>query len=74
MARLMRNGTYREYYEKCIAVYDYLENCEEENVILPMPAYIEGFECFYFDIDETAWVNVGIAEYFGKESVKRKEE
>ncbi len=74
VAKLMHNGTYRDYYEECTAIYDYLENCEEENVVLPMPDYIEGFECFYFDEDENAWVNVGLAEYYGKESVRRKEE
>lgn len=74
VAELMHNGTYRDYHEECVAIYEYLENCEEENVILPMPEYIDGFECFYFDQDETSWVNVGIAEYYGKESVKRKEE
>lgn len=74
VAKLMRNGTYRDYYEECTAIYDYLENCEEDNVVLSMPDYIEGFECFYFDEDETSWVNVGIAEYYGKESVKRKAE
>ncbi|MBD5458794.1 MAG: hypothetical protein HDR27_09520 [Lachnospiraceae bacterium] len=74
VAELMHNGTYRNYYEECLSVYDYLENCEEENVVLPMPGYIENFECFYFDEDETAWVNVGLAEYYGKESVKREDD
>ena len=74
VAKLMHNGTYSGYYEKCTAIYDYLENCEEEDVVIAMPDYIDGFECFYFDEDETAWVNVGIAEYYGKKSVRRKEE
>jgi len=74
VAELMHDGTYRDYYEECVSVYDYLENCEEENVVLPMPGCIEHFECFYFDEDETAWVNVGIAKYYGKESVKREKE
>ncbi|MCM1174305.1 MAG: DUF6056 family protein [Blautia sp.] len=74
VAESMHNGTYRNYYEECVSVYDYLENCEEENVILPMPEYIDNFECFYFDEDETAWVNVGLAQYYGKKSVKREGE
>lgn len=72
VAKSMRNGTYENYYNECKAIYDYLATCPEENVVIPMPAYIENFECFYFDDDETAWVNVGIAEYYHKESVKRK--
>lgn len=70
VAQSMHNGTYQNYYEDCVAVYDYLENCEEDNVVLPMPGWIDHFACFYFDEDETSWVNVGIAEYYGKESVK----
>lgn len=72
-AQSMHNGTYQDYYEECVALYDYLENCEEDNVVLPMPGWIDNFACFYFDEDETSWVNVGIAEYYGKESVKRGE-
>ena len=49
------------------------ETCPEEEVILEMPEYIEDFECFYFDTDETGWVNVGMAQYYGKKSVKRAE-
>lgn len=74
VAASMRNGTYENYYNECVAVYDYLETCPEDNVVIKMPAYIENFECFYFDDDETAWVNVGIAEYYHKESVIRKNE
>lgn len=73
VARSVHNGSYKEYYEKCVALYDYLETCPEEEVILEMPEYIEDFACFYFDTDETGWVNVGIAEYYGKKSVKRTE-
>lgn len=73
VARSVHNGSYREYYGKCVALYDYLETCPEEEVILEMPEYIEDFECFYFDTDETGWVNVGMAQYYGKKSVKRAE-
>lgn len=74
VAESLHNGSYQNYYAECTAIYDYLENCEEDNVILPMPDYIDNFECFYFDDDETAWVNVGLAEYYHKKSVKRKDE
>ena len=74
MAESTHNGTYRDYYNECVAVYDYLENCPEDKVVLKMPAYIDNFECFYFDEDETSWVNVGLAQYYHKESVKRKNE
>ena len=66
------NGAYENYYNECKAIYAYLENCPEEDVVLEMPAYIENFECFYFDEDENGWVNVGIAQYYHKNSVKRK--
>lgn len=72
IAKSQRNGTYKNYYEKCVAVYEYLETCPEEDVVIRMPAYIENFACFYFDDDETGWVNVALAEYYHKNSVKRK--
>lgn len=71
VARYVHNGSYREYYEKCAAIYDYLETCPEEDVVLEMPEYIEDFECFYIDEDENGWVNQGIAAYYGKRSVRR---
>ena len=74
VAESNHNGSYRNYYEKCVAIYDYLDNCPEEDVVLQMPEYIDNFECFYFDEDETSWVNVGLAQYYNKNSVKRKAE
>ena len=74
VARLVHNGTYRNYYEQCVSLYEYLETCPEENVVLEMPDYIDDFECFYLDSDESGWVNVGIAKYYGKKSVRRAEE
>ena len=74
VAESNHNGSYRNYYEQCVAIYDYLDNCPEEDVVLEMPEYIENFECFYFDEDETGWVNVGLAQYYHKNSVKRKAE
>lgn len=73
VARFVHNGSYRNYYEECVEIYDYLENCPEEEVVLEMPDYIEDFECFYFDSDEEGWVNRGIAAYYGKKSVRRPE-
>ena len=73
VARSVHNGSYREYYEKCVGIYDYLETCPEEEVVLEMPEYIDDFECFYFDSDENGWVNQGIAAYYGKKSVRRTE-
>lgn len=70
VAKSVNNGSYREYYEKCTAVYDYLENCPEEDVVIEVPAFIENFACFYLDEDETGWVNVGVARYYHKNSVK----
>lgn len=71
VARSVHNGSYREYYGKCVGIYDYLATCPEEEVVLEMPEYIEDFECFYFDEDEDGWVNQGIAAYYGKKSVRR---
>lgn len=73
VARSVHNGTYRNYYEKCVGIYDYLETCPEQEVVLEMPEFIEDFECFYFDADEDGWVNQGIAAFYGKKSVKRAE-
>lgn len=70
VAKSIGNGSYREYYEQCTAVYDYLETCPEEDVIIEIPPFIENFECFYLDEDIDGWVNVGVARYYGKRSVK----
>lgn len=74
VAESEHNGSYEKYYQECKAIYDYLETCPEEEVVLKMPEYIENFECFYFDSDENGWVNLGIAKYYGKKSVRRAEE
>lgn len=74
IAKAKRNGTYKNYYEECVSVYQYLETCPEEDVVIRMPSFIENFECFFFDDDETGWVNVALAEYYHKNSVKRKNE
>lgn len=73
VTRSVHNGSYREYYEKCAALYDYLETCPEQDVVLSMPDYIVDFECLYFDSDPDGWVNQGIAAYYGKASVRRGE-
>lgn len=72
VARSVYNGSYREYYGKCERIYEYLETCPEKDVTLEMPDYIEDFECFYLDSDENGWVNVGVAAYYGKNSVKQE--
>lgn len=74
VAESKHNGTYRKYYEECVAVYDYLENCAEDDVVVEMPEYIDNFECFYLADDGDAWVNVGLAQYYHKNSVKRRAE
>lgn len=71
VARHVHNGSYRDYYEKCAAAYDYLETSPDDDVELEMPEHIEDFECFYIDEDEDGWVNQGIAAYYGKRSVRR---
>lgn len=70
VAKSIGNGSYREYYEQCAAVYDYLAACPEEDVVIEIPPFIENFACFYLDEDEDGWVNVGVARYYGKRSVK----
>lgn len=74
VAESVHNGAYRDYYDQCAAVYDYLEHCDEEDVVVEVPAFIENFECFYLDEDEDGWVNAGVAEYYHKRSVRRKPE
>lgn len=74
VAESKHNGSYKNYYEECVAIYDYLESCMEEDVVLRMPNYIDNFECFYFDDDENGWVNVAMAKYYHKNTVRRKPE
>ena len=74
VAKSKHNGSYKNYYEECVSVYNYLETCPEEDVVIRMPDYINHFTCFYFDEDENGWVNVAMAEYYHKNTVKRKAE
>ena len=74
VAESVHNGAYRNYYEECEAVYDYLENCTERDVVVKVPDFIENFECFYLDEDAKGWVNVGVAQYYHKDSVRRAPE
>lgn len=74
VAGSVHNGTYENYYESCTEVYDYLAECPEDDVVVAVPAYIENFECFYLDENADGWVNVGVAEYYHKESVRRAAE
>ena len=74
VAEFKHNGSYKNYYEECVSVYNYLETCPEEDVVLGMPGYIDNFTCFYFDEDENGWVNVAMAKYYHKNTVKRKAE
>ena len=74
VAESKHNGSYKNYYEACTDIYHYLENCTDEDVVLEMPEYIENFECFYLDEDEKGWVNVGVAQYYNINSVRRKPE
>lgn len=74
MAKSMHNGSYRNYYEECGQVYDYLANCPEEDVAVYVPEYIDNFECFYLDEDADGWVNVGVAKFYHKNSVRKQVE
>lgn len=71
VAGSVHNGSYADYYESCTEVYNYLADCPERDVVVYVPAYIENFECFYLDEDADGWVNIGVAEYYHKNSVRR---
>lgn len=71
VAGSVHNGSYENYYESCVELYDYVARCPEEDVVVTVPAYIENFECFYLDEDAGGWVNVGMAEYYHKNSIRR---
>lgn len=74
VAGSVHNGAYEDYYRSCTEVYDYLAGCQEDDVVVQVPAYIENFECFYLDENADGWVNVGVAEYYHKNSVRRAAE
>lgn len=74
VAQSKHRGVYEKYYDECNAVYDYLEQCPEEDVVVAVPAFIENFACFYLDEDADGWVNVSVAEYYHKNSVRREAE
>lgn len=74
MAKSQHSGAYGNYYAECIRMYDVLALSGEEDVIVDVPEYIPYFECFYLDEDAAGWVNVGMAEYYHKNSVRKRAE
>lgn len=74
VAKSKHSGSYENYYEECLLMYDTLAHSPEDDVVLKVPEYIANFECFYLDEDPEGWVNVGMAEYYHKNSVRKAAE
>lgn len=75
VAGSLRAGVYASYYEDCLACYEYLETCEEEEVVLAVPEFSDPFFTDHFvrfdlEEDEDNYINRSVAAYFGKKSVK----
>lgn len=66
------DGSYKNYYEEIKEIYDLVENDTNENVfIYNIPEEISLFPVLRLQDDMSYWVNIGVADYFQKESVQR---
>lgn len=71
LSKSLSDGTLTHYYEDCMNVLEYLDNCEESDVTIKnFPREIDGFGNFWISEDPTHWINAAIAQYYKKASVK----
>ena len=69
----LTNGTIPHYYKECCAVLSYIESCEESEVVVKgFPDPIGLFGNFVISEDSSHWINIVIAGYYGKNSVKKE--
>lgn len=73
LSKKLADGTLTCYYENCVDVLGYLDTCEESDVIIKnFPNEIERFGNFWISEDPTHWVNVAIAQYYKKNSIRKE--
>ena len=69
------NGSYSKYEADVKQVYDYIDQCPDENVVVEsLPQRPEGLFGFYLNLDKNNWVNTSVAGFFEKESVRLSNE
>lgn len=59
------NGVYSNYYKECGELESYFKQCKGEDVVMhpeDIPVPLENFSNLYL---ENSWVNEGIADYYG---------
>ena len=73
LSKKLADGTLTCNYENCVDVLGYLDTCEESDVIIKnFPNEIERFGNFWISEDPTHWVNVAIAQYYKKNSIRKE--
>ena len=70
ISRTLNGGQYKEYYRNCKELCDFIEGSPEKVILIEeLPEEIEGLKGVTLSRDSNDWINIAIAEYYGKESV-----
>lgn len=71
MWREIGKGSYKSYYNEVKTIYDKIESDSNKDVfIYGLPDSIDTFQTIDISEDMSSWVNVEMAQYFGKNSVQ----
>ncbi len=69
----LANGSVRTFYNETNALLDEIKNSSEEDVVLERNPYsVPQFAEFYLSQDETFGLNVDLANFYGKNSIRIK--
>lgn len=64
------DGTIQTYYRDCKAVFEYLSECDKDDVMIEeFPASIENFNNFEISASPDHWINKSVAEYYNLNSI-----
>ena len=69
-SKQLYDRTIQNYYEDCKVVFQYLSECDEDDVMIEeFPASIENFGNFEIAARPDHWINKSVAEYYNKNSI-----
>lgn len=69
-SKQLYDRTIQNYYEDCKVVFNYLSDCEEDDVMIEeFPASIENYGNFEISASPDHWINRSVAEYYNKNSI-----
>lgn len=69
-SKQLYDGTIQTYYRDCKAVFEYLSECDEGDVMIEeFPAGIENFNNFEISASPDHWINQSVAAYYNLNSI-----